>query len=72
MAKYRIEINDGNIFINDEQHFCDALLDGDPAVDRDKRILLALADHMGYEPMFIFSEIADTLADIVDESFLPI
>lgn len=72
MAKYKIEINDGNIFINDEQHFCDALLDGDPEVDRDKRILLALADYMGYEPMFIFSEIADTLADIVDESFLPI
>lgn len=68
ITEYKITITETSVIINDKPHFFGCVLDkDDKIVDLNKKALLALADEMGYEPQFLFEEIADRLEEMIYE-----
>ena len=68
MKEFNIKIDGYNIFINNELHQFAATMDiDDMDDDLNKKAILALANEMGYEPVYLFEEMADRLHEIVEE-----
>lgn len=68
MKEFIIEITDTNVYINGKlyefAHKMDKEIHED---DMSKRAIVALANEMGYEPVFLFEEMADRLDEMLDE-----
>jgi hypothetical protein len=69
MAIYEILITRENVYINGKFHSFNARMDKDNKDDDlNKKVLLALAHDMGYEPQGLFEEMADRLEEILHEN----
>ena len=68
MKKFVIEITDNDVYINGELHTfampMDKVYQED---DLNKKAIVALANEMGYEPVYLFEEMADRLDGMLDE-----
>lgn len=68
MKEFNIKITDTEVYINDELCKCAYPMDKESKEDDlNKRAILALADRMGYEAVFLFEEMADRLDEMLDE-----
>lgn len=69
MKQFMIKItDDGKVYINDELQHCAYPMDKENKEDDlNKRAILALADKMGYEAVFLFEEMAQRLDEMLDE-----
>lgn len=68
MKEWNIKIIDDQVYINGELQHCALPMDKENHEDDlNKRAILALADKMGYEPIFLFEEMADRLDEMLDE-----
>lgn len=68
MKEFNIKITDTEVYINGElQYFSCPMDKEDKDVDMDKKAILALADTMGYEAIFLFEEMAQRLDEMLDE-----
>lgn len=68
MEKFTIEITDTNVYINGRLHTFECKMDKENHEDdMNKKAILALANEMGYEPTFLFEEIADRLNEMLDK-----
>ena len=68
MKKFTIEIMDSVVYINGHLHTFGCKMDKkDKECDMDKKAILALADEMEYEPVYLFEEMADRLKEMLDE-----
>lgn len=68
MKEWNIKITDTDVYINGELHHFDLPMDKvDKKADLDKKALLALADEMGYEAVFLFEEMVYRLEDMLNE-----
>ena len=68
MKKFTIEIIDTDVFINGKLcEFAHKMDKGNHKDDMNKRAIVALANEMGYEPVFLFEEMADRLDEMLDE-----
>ena len=68
MKQYNIVITDTEVYINDKLCECEMPMDKkNHKLDLDKRAILALADEMGYEAVYLFEEMADRLWEMLDE-----
>lgn len=68
MKQFNIKITDTDVYINDK--LCERSMPMDKESHEDdlnKRVILALADEMGYEATFLFEEMADRLWEMLDE-----
>lgn len=65
---YTIEIKDDNVYINGNLCYFSMDMDkGDHEDDLNEKAIVALANEMGYEPVFLFEEMADRLHAMLDE-----
>ena len=63
-----IKIVGTDIYINDNKQYFGAKMDKENHEDDlNKKVILALANEMGYEPVFLFEEMADRLHEMVHE-----
>lgn len=68
MEKFTIEITDTNVYINGRLHTFECKMDKENHEDdMNKKAILALANEMGYEPTFLFEEMADRLNEMLGE-----
>ena len=68
MKQYAIKIDNDNVYINDKLCECSMPMDKENHEDDlNKRAILALANEMGYEAIFLFEEMADRLDEMLDE-----
>lgn len=68
MKEYNIKITDNDVYINGKLCECALPMDNENHEDDlNKRAILALADAMGYEAIFLFEEMADRLDEMLDE-----
>lgn len=68
MKQYVIKIDDNNVYINDKLCECAMPMDKENHEDDlNKRAILALADEMKYEAVFLFEEMAYRLEEMLDE-----
>ena len=68
MKLYTIKITDTDVYINDEVYECAYPMDKENQEDDlNKRAILAIADRMGYESIFLFEEMAYRLDEMLDE-----
>ena len=68
MKQYTIKIIDDKVYINDKLCECAISMDKENLEDDlNKRAMLALANEMGYEAIFLFEEMADRLDEMLDE-----
>lgn len=68
MKKFTIEITDTNVYINGKLcEFAHKMDKENYEDDMNKKAIVALANEMGYEPIFLFEEIADRLDEMLDE-----
>lgn len=68
MKKFTIEITDTDVYVNGHFHeFTHKMDKGNHKDDMNKRAIVALANEMGYEPVFLFEEMADRLDEMLDE-----
>lgn len=67
---WHIEVTKANaIYINgNKKEYAEKMDLNDELADIDKKILLSLADSMGYEPSELFREMVDRLDEMVDET----
>ena len=68
MKEFNIKITDTGVYINDK--LCDFASDMDKENKEDdlnKKAILALADEMGYEAIFLFEEMADRLDEMLND-----
>ena len=68
MKQYNIKITDTDVYINDK--LCEFEMPMDKESHEDdlkKKAILALADEMGYEAVFLFEEMAYRLEEMLDE-----
>ena len=66
--QFIIKITDTNVYINDKLCECAMPMDKENHEDDlNKKVLLALADEMGYEATFLFEEMVDRLYEMLDE-----
>lgn len=69
MKLFKIKIDGNDIYINDKLHYFANKMDKeDPEVDINKKAILALANEMGYEPVYLFEEMADRLNEMLEEA----
>lgn len=65
MKEWNIKITDTDVYINGElQYFSMSMDKEDKETDLNKKTLLALANEMGYEAVFLFEEIAYRLKEM--------
>ena len=68
MKEWNIKITDTDVYINGKLCECAMPMDKENREDDlNKRAILALADEMGYEAIFLFEEMADRLDEMLDE-----
>ena len=68
MKKFTIEITDTDVYINGKLYEFARRMDKENRKDdMNKRAIVALANEMGYEPVFLFEEMADRLDEMLDE-----
>ena len=68
MKEFNIKITDTEIYINGKLCECAHPMDKENHEDDlNKRAILALADVMGYEAIFLFEEMAQRLDEMLDE-----
>lgn len=68
MKEWNIKIIDNKVYINNQLCECALPMDKENHEDDlNKRAILALADKMGYEAVFLFEEMADRLEEMLDE-----
>lgn len=68
MKKFTIEITDTNVYVNGRPwEFARKMDKENHKDDMNKRAIVALANEMGYEPIFLFEEMADRLDEMLDE-----
>ena len=68
MKQFAIKIIDDEVYINDKLCECSMPMDKENHEDDlNKRAILALANEMGYEAIFLFEEMADRLDEMLDE-----
>lgn len=68
MKEYIVKITDADVYINGElKYFSRPMDEENKEIDLNKKALLALADEMGYEAIFLFEEMADRLDAMLDE-----
>lgn len=68
MKKFTIEITDTDVYINEKLHeFAHRMDKENRKDDMNKKAIVALANEMGYEPVFLFEEMADRLDEMLDE-----
>lgn len=71
MKKFTIEITDTDVYINGKLYEFTHRMDKENRKDdMNKRAIVALANEMGYEPVFLFEEMADRLDEMLDEEEL--
>ena len=71
MKKFTIEITDTDVYINGNLYEFTHRMDKENRKDdMNKRAIVALANEMGYEPVFLFEEMADRLDEMLDEEEL--
>ena len=68
MKEFIIEITDTDVYINGHFYeFAHRMDKENRKDDMNKRAIVALANEMGYEPVFLFEEMADRLDEMLDE-----
>ena len=68
MKKFIVEITDSNVWVNGNLHAFECKMDKENHEDdMNKKAILALANEMGYEPTFLFEEMADRLNEMLGE-----
>ena len=68
MKKFTIEIIDTDVFVNGKLYeFANKMDKENYEDDMNKKAIVALANEMGYEPVFLFEEMADRLDEMLDE-----
>ena len=68
MKQFTIKITDANVYINDKLCYFSHKMDKENQEDDlNKKAILALANEMGYEAIFLFEEMADRLDEMLDE-----
>lgn len=68
MKEFTIKITDTDVYINDQLQYFSCDMDKENKDDDlNKKALVALADEMGYEAIFLFEEIAYRLDEMLDE-----
>lgn len=68
MKKFTIEITDTNVYINGKLcEFAHKMDKENHEDDMNKKAIVALANEMNYEPVFLFEEMADRLDEMLDE-----
>lgn len=68
MKKFTIEITDTDVYINGKLYEFAYRMDKENRKDdMNKRAIVAFANEMGYEPVFLFEEMADRLDEMLDE-----
>lgn len=68
MKQFTIKIIDDEVYVNDKLCECAMPMDKENHEDDlNKRAILALANEMGYEAIFLFEEMADRLDEMLDE-----
>ena len=71
MKKFTIEITDTDVYINGKLYEFTHRMDKENRKDdMNKRAIVALANEMGYEPVFLFEEMVDRLDEMLDEEEL--
>ena len=71
MKKFTIEITDTDVYINGKLYEFTHRMDKENRKDdMNKRAIVALANEMGYEPVFLFEEMADRLDEMLDKEEL--
>ena len=71
MKKFTIEITDTDVYINGKLYEFTHRMDKENRKDdMNKSAIVALANEMGYEPVFLFEEMADRLDEMLDEEEL--
>ena len=71
MKKFTIEITDTDVFVNGKLYeFANKMDKENYEDDMNKKAIVALANEMGYEPVFLFEEMADRLDEMLDEEEL--
>ena len=64
MKKFTIEIIDTDVFVNGKLYeFANKMDKENHEDDMNKKAIVALANEMGYEPVFLFEEMADRLVE---------
>ena len=70
MKQFTIKIIDDEVYINDK--LCEFAMPMDKENHEDdlnKKAILALADEMGYEAIYLFEEMVDRLDKMLDEPY---
>ena len=68
MKQYTITITDTDVYINDRLcHFAYPMDKTDKEDDLNEKAILALANEMGYEAVYLFEEMTDRLHAMLDE-----
>lgn len=68
MKKFTIEITDTNVYINGKLcEFSHKMDKENYEDDMNKKAIVALANEMDYEPIFLFEKMADRLDEMLDE-----
>lgn len=68
MKQFTIKIIDNDVYINDKLCEFEMSMDKENLEDDlNKKALVALADEMGYEAIFLFEEMAYRLDEMLDE-----
>ena len=68
MKKFTIEITDTDVFVNGKLYeFANKMDKENHEDDMNKKAIVALANEKGYEPVFLFEEMADRLDEMLDE-----
>lgn len=68
MKKFIVEVTDSNVRVNGNLHTFECKMDKENHEDdMNKKAILALANEIGYEPTFLFEEMADRLNEMLDE-----
>ena len=71
MKKFTIEITDTDVSVNGKLcEFTNKMDKENYEDDMNKKAIVALANEMGYEPVFLFEEMADRLDEMLDEEEL--
>lgn len=70
MKEFNIKITDTDIYVNGQLHKYSCPIDKENKEDDlNKKAILALADEMGYEGIYLFQEMSDRLEDMLDEEY---
>lgn len=68
MKKFTIEITDTDVFVNGKLcEFAHKMDKENHEDDMNKKAIVAFANEMGYESVFLFEEMADRLDEMLDE-----